>query len=213
MCGVIGYYSPDPQEDDKGRLACLIKQSKIRGLHSFGVAWDQDDIWCRKQTRFQDTIDLLLGFRTLPKTMMFHNRYSTSGDWQDPKNNQPVTLDGMALVYNGVLDMGTKEEMEARFGFKMESYNDGELFLNAIKKGEEPNAFIRSTHGSFAGLWFDKERRMWALRNIKRPLWWAKYKGAIYIASTVDIFRRAWGNEFAVYLFEVDTALEVKTLL
>jgi glutamine phosphoribosylpyrophosphate amidotransferase len=119
-----------------------------------------------------------------------HARYSTSGDWRTPANNQPLVVAEMALAFNGVISMGTKPEFEADFGVTCASDNDGEVFLRRLEGGEPADAFIRRINGSFAGVWL-RDGRLYAGRNARRPLWRCYAHGAWWYASTADIFRRA----------------------
>jgi glutamine phosphoribosylpyrophosphate amidotransferase len=115
-----------------------------------------------------------------------HTRYSTSGDWQTAENNQPVVVCGGGLIFNGVISMKTKPEYEREYCQKYETENDGEIFLRRVDK----RAFLREMGGSFAGIWAGKSG--WFVgRNERRPLWAAREKTTVFIASTRDMFARS----------------------
>jgi len=123
--------------------------------------------------------------------IIYHNRYSTSGDYKNHDNNQPIAIGNMSLVFNGVLDMGTKQEMEEHYGIQMETDNDGEIVLKLC--GTDPDKiqdYVQSTSGSFAGLILTPDNTMYAIRNKNRPLWMLNHSGAVFYASTRDIFKR-----------------------
>lgn len=128
---------------------------------------------------------------------MFHNRYCTSGDYLVPENNQPIVFDAqsVALVFNGTVDMGTKEEMEERSGYSLLTENDGELVLRDCCEGDPFRRIGRETGASFAGIVLgvqaDGSPYMYALRNEKRPLWAFETSAGYFIASTRDIASRA----------------------
>lgn len=128
---------------------------------------------------------------------MFHNRYCTSGDYLVPENNQPIVYadKGVALVFNGTVDMGTKEEMEERSGYSLLTENDGELVLRDCCEGDPFRRIGRETGASFAGIVLgvqaDGSPYMYALRNEKRPLWAFETSAGYFIASTRDIASRA----------------------
>lgn len=202
MCGVIGYIpGPDPRESRTQKLfAALVRESSVRGLHAFGAAW-RGDYWPNKLdvVRSVKTDDILLKFR-YHDSIIAHNRYALSGDWKEMENNQPITLEDqeLALVFNGVIDMGTREEMEARWGVKLRSYNDGEIFLRLYehngRSAHWAQEWVRTMGGSFAGLWMDETGAVSALRNERRPLWVAgelEHPGEVWLASTRDILDRA----------------------
>jgi glutamine phosphoribosylpyrophosphate amidotransferase len=123
--------------------------------------------------------------------MIFHNRYSTSGDWHEHLNNQPLFREGVSLAFNGTLDMRSKQQMEVAYGVKLHTSNDGELPLIAYLDGgvEGLRSFIAQSKGSFAGILITKNKII-ALRNAKRPLW-LHSGSSLVIASTEDILKRA----------------------
>jgi glutamine phosphoribosylpyrophosphate amidotransferase len=161
----------------------LFEESSIRGLHAFGLAQEQDTLLNAIKTFDMD--NLLDHFNPL-RPALAHARYSTSGDWRDHRNNQPIIIDKAALVFNGVIHMGTKAEMEAEYDVLMYTDNDGELFLMS----DHPTKFIAEMRGSFAGAWI-ADGEMFVGRNLRRPLWWVRAYGAIWYASTKNIFQRA----------------------
>ena len=130
----------------------------------------------------------------LPDRIIFHNRYCTSGDYMIAENNQPIIIGGHALVFNGTIDMGTKEEMEARSGYTMLTENDGELVLRDYLEGE-PMRRLRSNLATFAGIFLSQDGRMYALRNEMRPLSLIEKDGCKIVCSTRDIALRAKFDE------------------
>ena len=164
MCGVVAYYSEKPDSSDIKNINNLIQQSKIRGLHSFGISYLNDNkIKTQKTNDIQDL--------KIPETnlLIFHNRYTTSGDYKKPINNQPLELNETYLAFNGVIDMGTKKEMEAKHKLTMKSSNDGELFLHYLKN-KNAESIINDLKCSFAGAYI-KNNKIYCIRNNYRPLW------------------------------------------
>lgn len=196
MCGVVGYSSSRPNEAHAAVLCAILRQSSVRGLHAFGAL--ADDILFKTHDIAKAADFIAESFATQPpRSVLAHCRYSTSGDWHDHANNQPLVACGWALVFNGVIDMGTKSEMERRHGMKLETDNDGEVFLNRLQRGEEATRIVRE-HGSFAGLMRRVgEPEVYALRNSRRPLWVGQWNGGKFVASTLDIFHRAAFPGFA----------------
>ena len=191
MCGIVGYHCPNPKPAHKKILLNLIGQSRIRGLHSFGLSF-YDGVGYQTFKYHQREFDEI----TLPdaKQIIFHNRYATSGDYEDHNNNQPLTFYEGSLVFNGVIDMRTKEEMAEHYGLELTTENDGEILLKENEfLPEWMVKWISEEKCSFSGL-FLQGHTLYAFRNKNRPQWFLEYDGAVFMASTRDIFRRAMGN-------------------
>lgn len=185
MCGIIGFSTKEPNNDNYKLLNRIVEQSKIRGLHSFGYSFYNGKLNVKK---FHNLTEV-----DLPSTnkLIYHNRYSTSGDYQDHNNNQPILADDIALVFNGVIDMGTKEQMQEKYNIEMLSDNDGEILIKKCGFDyEKITDFVKNMTGSFAGLIMHKENAVF-IRNERRPAWIVKKHNAVYIASTKDILLRA----------------------
>lgn len=198
MCGVIGYYSADPKREHYLTIWSLFKESQIRGRHAFGFALDIPGSGLRSTKTFQvedicEELAAIARFEQLPNALIGHNRYSTSGDWNDHLNNQPIHVAGRTLTFNGVISQEPRDVYERQFGVVCNTKNDGEIVLQLARQGRDWQGFVANGKFSFAGVVMDEEREVIALRNAQRPLWWAKREGAVFVASTADIFKRAGG--------------------
>lgn len=185
MCGIIGFSTKKPSYKNYNLLNKIVEQSKIRGLHSFGYSFYNNNLNIKK---FHNLTEVNL---PITNKIIYHNRYSTSGDYQNHDNNQPIYINDISLVFNGVIDMGTKEEMEKRYSISMQTDNDGEILIK--KCGFDKNIikdFVKNMKGSFAGLLMHKEKVIF-IRNERRPAWMVKKHDAVYVASTRDILLRA----------------------
>jgi len=190
MCGIVGYFSKNPSMEDAFDLFKLIRQSKIRGVHSYGYSYlSGGKIVTRKffQNEFRDIKIPTSNF------FIYHNRYSTSGDFHNHENNQPIHIDNSSLCFNGVIDMGTKEEMEERWSIKMETHNDGEVLLKVSEFNPKAMLELVSRVGSFSGLLL-QDRTLYAFTNGMRPMWIYVRGESMFLASTKDIFIRALGD-------------------
>jgi glutamine phosphoribosylpyrophosphate amidotransferase len=67
-----------------------------------------------------------------PLKAILHTRYSTSGDWLDNENNQPLVHDGCVLVHNGVVSMAEKNKFEAKYQVTCQTANDSDVILSKI---------------------------------------------------------------------------------
>jgi len=197
MCAVIGY-SGAPGAAASDTLGRLFDESKIRGLHAFGIAsylaGAGEKIEVTRFLNREDARERLCALaRDFPGDrlrMIAHCRYSTSGDWQTEANNQPIAIGGIALAFNGCIHMGTREEWGAAYGFTPETDNDGEIFLRKAIDGEDWEHWVRAGAFSFAGVML-MGGHVVALRNKQRPLYYLHMPHGHYIGSTADIFARA----------------------
>lgn len=193
MCSVIAYQSPEFNEKDRDLLVSLFEESVARGRHSYGVAAQIHDRlmeWSVKhdlKSIIDSIMELTIG---RPLSLIGHCRYSTSGDYKDHRNNQPIILGFIPFVFNGVIDMGTKAEMEKRYNFDMLGENDGEIFLDKLYRREDVESWVRDGSFSFAGAWI-QNGKVWLLRNEMRPLWMAWVGKSAFAASTLDIIARS----------------------
>jgi len=187
MCGVATVLKKKPlNKKEKNIFIEIMKQSSIRGLHSFGFAHiEKNKIKIKKFHYIEKAIQYFEN--KISDDFIYHNRYSTSGDWKNHKNNQPISYKNNALVFNGVISMKQKHEMEKEFNIKMNQDNDGEIFLQNIKN---PMKFLKNNKISFAGLYF-KKGEIEVVRNNLRPLWYSIQSEAVFIASTKDILKRS----------------------
>jgi len=193
MCGIIGYYSQNPVPEHFELFYSLAKEAKIRGLHAFGVSYYEGDcIVTRKWFSFPNRDQM--GPVCENGRAIWHNRYSTSGDWRVMANNQPIDIGFISVALNGVITMAPKEEWEEEFGVCCISNNDAEILARILEKGVDPGKFASSIRGSVAAVWL-QGGKVWAVRNLQRPLHYFVASGAVFVVSTVDIARRGAGVE------------------
>lgn len=187
MCGIIGYVNRGGDQTEI--LKKVIFESRIRGLHSFGYTIKvQGELITKK---FHEVNKLLDSLPDKIQAGIFHCRYSTSGDFKNHLNNQPIITPEGSLVFNGVIDMGTKEEMEKRYKIQMQTENDGEIVLKKSEEGFKD--FIENQQGSFAGMIMTQDS-IRLLRNERRPAYKNQEKD-LFIASTNDILLRSGLNK------------------
>lgn len=162
MCGVVAVLG----NVDQKLVERIVEESRVRGLHHLGKA---------------------AAYANKRLASIWHARYCTSG-----MDNQPIVHEdgGSYLAMNGVIDMGTKKEMEQRHGVKMRTDNDAELLLQYLDSYSFEELCVLWPKASIAGVILTK-KKLYAFRNARRPLWMIEKKGSVLIASTQDIFRRA----------------------
>lgn len=199
MCGIIGMYT----DNYDSRYAVLLRElflaSQIRGKHATGLTylkkyWNELETVIRPvpSSQFVKQFD----FSTLPTQLRLigHCRYSTS----DLEYNQPITIGEHSLVHNGVITQADPEYWKKAHGYDCETRNDSELLLrHIIKDGMKP--FDKYPISSIAAIYVNG-LQMTFFRNGTRPLWWCKLDDAVLLASTKDIFVRAFKNARLTYL-------------
>jgi len=165
--------------------------SRIRGLHSFGFSYVVNgEIQTHKFTDYDKFVELFI--QKKPSKFIAHFRYSTSGDWKLPMNNQPILIRNICLAFNGVIDMSTKTDMEKKFGIEMQTENDGEIAIHKyIDNKEHFLSFINEKKRTFAGVFLNSSNEIIAIKNNLRPLSVSKHSNTTYIASTSDILERS----------------------
>jgi len=185
MCSIIGWNGNF--DDDVVERLCY--NSRIRGLHSFGYSYNyKGNIISKKFLKYEYFVNSLKDVK--PNKFIAHFRYSTSGDYKDQDNNQPITKDNVSMVFNGVLDMRSKKEMQEHYKINMTTDNDGELAI--IHKLKSDTLFIDFVKNkSFAGAFLNSGGEIQVFRNINRPAHIGEYKGAKVLASTKDILNRS----------------------
>ena len=181
MCAIIGFVCSEPSKEAIDTLKQLFIESKIRGMHAYGYAAIQDGTIVEHKS---NTLKPLLDTIKTPTKLIGHCRYSTSGDYSNHLNNQPLRHGEERLVFNGVIDMRTKAEMEAAHRISMNSDNDGEIMLQAKDRMRLLKSKI-----TFSGLTLNSHRLAF-FRNEGRPGYKGERFGATYIGSTADILRR-----------------------
>lgn len=216
MCGIVGYVVRS-RKHAKAAFALferLMAESQVRGLHASGAAWNGGCVKAPLPAReLMETQEWASLAANPPLQIIGHTRYSTSGDWENNQNNQPLTWGEYALVHNGLVSMGTQRQVERAYGVSLSVANDSEVILQQLvrQRGDlraalhavwqvEPPIFALATlHSSGT---------VTVARDHLRPLWLFKLPelGMVGFASTRDIIRRAvkgatcWEAEpYAIY--------------
>jgi glutamine phosphoribosylpyrophosphate amidotransferase len=205
MCGIIAYKSKVKTPEHIDTLLKLIYESKIRGLHSFGYSYFDRTMITKKLFVLPSVIDDFAQSKS--SGFIYHNRYSTSGDWKVIDNIQPLSDGDISIAMNGVISMAPREEFEKEYNIKCTTENDSEIFLRLLLQGKDPEEIIHRMKGSCAVVWLNKNN-VYAIRNSHRPLHYFYKNEAIFICSTSDIANRAVGavtTEIKPYkLFDLD---------
>lgn len=130
MCGLFGFNgvaAPDP-----AKLRAVAEAASRRGPHACGVAWDSEGIVRveRRSGPWKTHATALLRACSSAMRIVGHFRLSTSGDWRDPANNQPLHFGGCAVAHNG--NIPDWRERAERLGLKLTTSCDSELVARTL---------------------------------------------------------------------------------
>jgi len=184
MGGVIGYLG-DGRKAHAELIFALSKESNIRGIHAFGIAGGIPPTIVKSRVPFSK--DIFIQY-SAHGWMMYHNRYSTSGDYTIENNNPPISAGDVIVVGNCVISQSEKSIYEQKWGVSCNTENDIEILACKINSGQNP--FSEFTHESFAGL-IKTPSKFWVYRNNKRPLHYFNFDGGVFVCSTKDIAERS----------------------
>lgn len=182
-------------------LARVFLESQVRGRHATGVSFilggqvytykspvPASDFFKEGAAKriFYSDVTMLLG----------HTRYSTSGDYLDNLNNQPIQIENTAVAHNGVISQDEK----SKWPVPCVTDNDSELLLRM-----DLGALIQSSASIAAGIITSEGACFF--RNEKRPLVRVNVPDLAIemVVSTHDIFKRAaqpFGLSFEIHPLE-----------
>lgn len=190
MCGVL-YFKGDSRKH-RELVVCLLQESRIRGLHAFGVSIrpsPEDEFQTVRMFSIKEAVQYIQENHF--SELIGHCRYDTSGDWRILENNQPISIGRSILAFNGVVRMSTKEEYEKEFQREYTTGNDGEIILRMFAEEDRRlMPLLEQRQVSFAGV-IRVNGRSLAIRNERRPLWRVVSKDLQIVFSTKDIWERA----------------------
>jgi glutamine phosphoribosylpyrophosphate amidotransferase len=213
MCGVLYFKGEGKQY--KRLLMSLLRESKVRGLHAFGIS-----LRSSLEEEFQTirTFSLHEAEQYIYENefieLIGHCRYDTSGDWRVLENNQPIVIGNNILVFNGVVRMSTREEYQTEFEREYLTENDGEIVLRMlVEEDRRLMSLLEEQRVTFAGVIHVNGKTL-ALRNERRPLWRIRFDGnTTFVFSTADIWMRAIAVEGGGYSMRTIHQLEEVPLL
>lgn len=184
MCSVIGYYSRNTTLKERNILKSIFLQSGIRGKHATGLFCGNG--YVSEPVSTYEFSELFPFEEIVGETYLIgHTRYSTS----DLNFNQPIVIEGIAIVHNGVVTQENPSKWENHFGYMCETRNDSELLLRAYRSGVHP--LVKFRDSSIACIVSDGSYLKF-FRNEYRPLWFFASDGSYFISSTRDILVRAF---------------------
>lgn len=207
MCGIMGVLGHvDPKILYKLQMAL-----KIRGLHAFGVSYIMPGGDLVTEKSFKPLPVEVLSRAMDGGALIFHNRYSTSGDYKLMQNNQPIMAGGVSVALNGVISMKPRTEYEREYSVKCITDNDTEILNRILEKGLNPEFYFNQSQASISAVWIN-DGRLYGYTNGKRPLHYIKFDGSVIVVSTKDAVRRALGKEIPIWYFPRKTVIPLEDL-
>lgn len=189
----MAFWATPPRPCHRAVLKRLFEESKIRGMHAYGLATTGGFV--RKYLTLPAILEDINGM-DLPEGLIGHTRYSTSGDYLVEANNQPIRYGETLMVMNGVISMKPKAEYEIDYNHTFQTENDTEILAWQTEKmmegrfDTEWRGFLAGSPQSIAAAWI-RRGSVYVARNRRRPLWITSHQGAIFAASTNDILMRS----------------------
>ncbi len=208
MCGIMGVVG-ETSPETLYKLAMVLK---VRGLHAFGLSfYGPDGILTEKSSRPFRPPAFAEAMEYLPR-LIYHNRYSTSGDYRIEQNNQPIQTGSLSVAMNGVISMKPRQEYEAEYQVKCETDNDAEILNRLIERGEDLAAIFNKSTASVSSVWLRK-KKVFGYTNGKRPLHYIKDRQVVIAVSTRDAIQRAIDPVPTIYDFPVGEVVDLEALI
>ena len=197
MCGVIGFLTDKPGEDNYKMLGDLLYISAARGTDATGIAIIEDKkIKVTKEDIPADKFikKYYLGLKkeiSKASVVVGHTRLATQGHQRDNNNNHPIIGKKYVMVHNGTCSSMTRIKT-----YPYKGTVDSEILLSYVEEKGLAKG-LEGLQGS-AAVAIVKEGdpltvHLWRHNN---PLWIAydPLKKTIFFASTEDILKEGLSN-------------------
>jgi uncharacterized C2H2 Zn-finger protein len=232
MCGIYGYITDKPSEDDLFIFECLGVATEVRGKHATGYYGLNGKAVTEKlnvrATDFFNLPQFSKLYDNIPNILIGHNRYATHGKPEVNVNNHPFTNDRFGFIHNGVVYEDVKDEIENACISQCDSERIFQLFnykFNQSKKIVKSiaNSVRHFDTGSMACMMVDSQnRQLYLFRNIGNPIHLFKIKGSdtLFFSSTKEIAKRvidelelkfSFSEEMAPGIKVIDEVLKIDT--
>ena len=185
MCAVVGIYSKN--KVSLNFFKNLLNESMIRGKHSTGISYIEDN---KLKNKIIPTFAKNFNLPEINTNIIIgHCRYSTS----DLEYNQPIYNETYSIVHNGVIEQSDPNTWTDKYNMYFKTKNDSEILLNYWSKGLHP----LELDGSIASIILSlNDKSLNFFRNEQRPLYYTQNDEFIIIASTKDILKRSGFKDF-----------------
>lgn len=218
MCGITGYISKNKIGADKAKthLSNLLIQSMSRGVDATGIGFiEKNELYVVKKNLPANEFIKTDVFNEVianhhPKIMLGHTRAATLGDASKNVNNHPLfTLDGSALIHNGVIS--NYDTLFEEYKLKREAQVDSEIILKLIKHFKKESTTIEAiiktasvVRGSMAIAYIENDDTLYlAASSNPIELAYEKPTGNIYFASRLEYLKSSLiDNEMLLGFFE-----------
>lgn len=211
MCGVIGFACNKPTKSLYEFVTNAMVETEVRGPHATGYAYLDNQGKVRykkapvKASEYVNTRAWTSLKNNMPKRLLGHCRYTTTGSQDNNKNNHPHVGHRYALIHNGTIK-----------GYEYRPWTelcrtecDSEAILRVMELGQSvvkatSRAFNCFYDSNFSVLLLDKKTKdMHFFRNPARPLRVWRGDSFIVIGSTENILESAFEKTFGISSKEV----------
>jgi glucosamine 6-phosphate synthetase-like amidotransferase/phosphosugar isomerase protein len=194
MCGILGVHVLSNDSATYNFLLKVIKELHIRGTHAHGLAFAEQV--AKEVYPAYNPEDMLSEFwATHSDSFIYHNRYATSGDYHDLKNNMPLGHHGTYLAMNGVISQALPDEWATKYGITdRQTENDAEILLHRYMYEGDLDKFVRSEKDASIAYVMIHDGEVFGQRNTKRPLYYYEDKYVKLLTCTLDTITRAGGD-------------------
>ncbi len=199
MCGIYGFIG---SAADWAALDTVAELAARRGPHAHGSAWIDRGAVSVHSVALPYACDRSPVDRASGACAVIgHARLSTSGDWRQPENNQPIPIGRSAIAHNGTVRQIRRSA--ARLHLRLDTENDSELVglvldrfgIEGLKRIEMSERYVL--------LWLTPERLI--ARRHGHPLYrWARPEGD-YLCSLPPDEEATLIAEDETYIREVKT--------
>jgi glutamine phosphoribosylpyrophosphate amidotransferase len=194
MCGIIAAYCPNTSSNIE-IVSNLLSQSKIRGQHSTGISFldnDSNIITYKDNVPADKFIELywdkfINDISELSHIKLIgHTRYSTSGLYA-----QPINTETSSIVLNGVITQEDASKWNNDFQLSdFKTDNDTEILLKMIEDGRDISE-EHSKHKFSSSFCYMNKDTIIHMRTNDRPSHIYSNNDSVFLASTVEIMRRS----------------------
>ena len=190
MCGIIGAKVKRPQGYQV--LSRAIETLNIRGTHAYGIVSLINGKYDLYKTFDLDQIQEYLKIVCVPSAkILFHNRYSTSGNYDDMDNNLPQGDEKLGYIsFNGVLEQSDSSNWHRLYDIDASNDNDVQILLKLMEQGHSILDLLkRYPNWSLAACMLTPDKLL-GFRNNKRPLYHYQDGDLEMFISAVDPIAR-----------------------
>lgn len=197
MCGIIGFITDKPTEENYSLLGDLLFVSSERGTDATGIAIAENKkIKVVKEDVPSDKFikKHYIGLKkeiAKSNVVLGHTRLATQGHQSDNHNNHPIVGEKYVMVHNGVCST-----MDRIKDYPYKGKVDSEILLSYIEKKGLKDGLIELVGSAAVAIIKEGEPNTLYLWRHNNPLWLAydPERKVLFFGSTEDILKEGLAN-------------------